>query len=165
MVFTRGAVALLAVLAVASACPANVAAVVYRDDSGYQRARVAAHVAQGATLIAVGLAVVWVLQDRSRAGRAAAMAFGAVVFLSCGLVTVSPPTRFPDEPSERPSTLDSLVRPRGSPREPIPEELAMTGILAAAAVSFGGLAALRFAARRVEIPADLPGGSDPARRD
>lgn len=143
--------ALLLLLAVGSTCRANVPAVVYKDDPGYERARVASRVAPVAVPAFLGLAVLWAAFDRSRSGRLAAVVFAAVVLLG-GAVTLlgSAGTRFPDEALGAERAEDAFVRRRGSPRETTPEETALGGLGIAALLCFGGLTAARWAVRRSE---------------
>jgi hypothetical protein len=147
MLSLRLGAALLILLAVVPMGRANVPVIVYKDDPGYERARMASKVAPVVVLVSVVLAVLWAALDRSRSGKVAAAVFGVLVLLCGGLMTLPPATRFPDESPGQESPSDALLRPRGSPRGMTPEETTLAGIVAFAALSFGGLALVRLAVR------------------
>jgi uncharacterized membrane protein YfcA len=150
----------LALLLVAStACQANVALPVYKDDPGYDRARLASWIAPFAVLTALLAAALCGTCARTGAAKLAALAFGVLVLLLAAVMALgTAATRFPDEPAGSGNTHDflgSFPRPRGSPRPLTPEETTLAGILILAALCFGVMSLLRRGAaapRRDESP-------------
>lgn len=145
----RAGGAILIVLTLAPACWANVPVVVYRDDPGYERARVASRVAPVIVPAFLGVAVLWAAFDRSRSGRAAAIGFGAAVLIAGAVLFLgSGGSRFPDESPGAGTAEGPFARRRGSPRETTPEETVLGGLVASALLCFGGLTLARAVTRR-----------------